>query len=123
MIKCADELRSLCRNKKEINVLKREILRAIEQKLINTNKDGQTSMLFEVPKQYPSIGNDLDSISQLIAGILEELVSGGYEVQIKADKHVYVFNIYWSAELTQCERQKISKLLNNHLVDSFNSDI
>jgi hypothetical protein len=122
MIKNANELRSLCRNKREINTIKREILYAIEQKLIETNRDGQTNIFFEVPKQYPSIGSDPDAITQIVAGVLAELVEGDYDVQIRSGQNVYIFSIRWSAELPAHERQKISKLLKNHLVEDFDND-
>lgn len=122
MIKNANELRSLCRNKREINIIKREILHAIEQKLIETNRDGQSNILFEVPKQYASIGNDPDAIAQIVAGVLGELVDGDYDVKIKPGENVYIFYIRWSAELPTHERQKITKLLRNHMVDDFESD-
>jgi hypothetical protein len=116
MIKPADELRTVSRNKRVIKTEIREIVKAMEHQMVGANRDGRTSIDFKVPKTYMSVGEDIDSIILIVSGVLKELVDGDYDVKILDLNHSYLFTIRWESELTTIDRRGILKFLGKHMV-------
>lgn len=117
MIKSASDLRSMARNKKYINIEIREILKAMEMKMIDANKDGRCSIFFDVPKNYSTVGSDFDSTIAIITGVISELKKCGYRVQISDRRAIYVFRIEWAVVITESDRAEMMKTIHRHTVD------
>lgn len=115
MIKTADAMRESSRSKIAINAEVREILRAIEGKAAEANKEGRNHIEFPIPKQYVSFPNDKDATLMINATVVRELKSANYGVTIYDIKHSLLLDIRWVAELTVAERMRMEKLLDEHM--------
>lgn len=115
MIKSADAMRESSRSKIAINAEVREILRAIESKAAEANKEGRNNIEFPIPKQYVSFPNDRDAALVINATVVRELKTGNYIVTIYDIKHSLLLDIRWVAELTVADRMRMEKLLEEHM--------
>lgn len=123
MIRPAGSLRETSRNKTAINGQVKEILKAMEAQMAIANKEGRNNIEFPVPKQYTAFPNDKDAELLIIATVLRELEAGDYKVKITNLKNdTFLFNIRWIAELTDSERLKMIKLLNEHMTRNDSSE-
>lgn len=124
MIKSADAMRESSRSKIAINAEVREILRAIEGKAADANKEGRNHIEFPIPKQYVSFPGDKDATLVINATIVRELKAANYGVTIYDIKHSLLLDIRWVAELTAAERMRMEKLLEEHMarVEDCNGD-
>lgn len=115
MIKSADDMRESSRSKIAINAEVREILRAIEGKVAEANKEGRNHIEFPIPKQYVSFPNDKDATLMINATVVRELNAANYGVKIYDIKHSLLLDVRWVAELTSAERMRMEKLLEEHM--------
>lgn len=116
MIRSAASLRETSRNKKAINMQVKEILDTMQTKMGEANKEGRTNIEFPVPKQYVAFPNDHDAELMIIAGVLRELKTQDYTVEITDISHSLLFDIRWLADLTTVDRERMVKLLREHMV-------
>lgn len=116
MIRPASSLRDSSRNKKAINGQIKDILDAMQVKMAEANKEGRCNIEFPVPKQYVSFPNDSDSELMIIAGCLRELKQQEYNVEITDIGHSLLFDIRWLADLTDVDRERMKRLLAEHMV-------
>lgn len=115
MIKTADAMRESSRSKIAINSEVREILRAIESKIAEANKEGRNNTEFPIPKQYSAFPGDDDAALVINATIVRELKAANYGVVIRDIRHSLLLDIRWVAELTAAERIRMEKLLEEHM--------
>jgi hypothetical protein len=115
MIKSADEMRESSRSKIAIKAQIREILRAIESKISEANKEGRNNISFPIPKKYVAFPGDADAALLINAGLVRELTAAAYDVVIRDIDHSLLLDIRWVAELTSVERARMEKLLEEHM--------
>jgi hypothetical protein len=94
----------------------KEILDAMQSKMIDANKEGRNNIEFPVPKQYTTFPNDHDAELTIIATVLRELKAQDYSVTITDIKHSLLFDIRWLSDLTDAERERMKRLLSEHMV-------
>lgn len=116
MIRSASSLRESSRNKKAINGQIKDILDAMQVKMAEANKEGRCNIEFPVPKQFVAFPNDPDSELMIIAGCLRELKQQEYNVEITDIGHSLLFDIRWLADLTDVDRERMKRLLSEHMV-------
>jgi hypothetical protein len=123
MIRPAGSLRETSRNKTAINGQVKEILKAMEVRMADANKEGRNNIGFDVPMQFTAFPNDHDAELLIIATVLRELKAGDYRVKITKQKNdTLLFDIRWIAEMTDIEREKMKRLLVEHMAREESDD-
>lgn len=110
--------KSLCDNsfmRRMIVPAAREVLSAIERMASDATKEGRGHIEFDVPKVYPTIGDDPVSVLAVNAMILRELIDAGYTVAIRDCEHSLLFTITWSIELGDRDIRAMEALLTKHM--------
>ena len=116
LIRSAEDLRGQSFQRRVIIPAARDVLNAIEKAATDATKEGVGFISFPVPKVYPAIGDDQQSITAVNATVLNELVLGGYKVSINELEHALLFNISWSTDLNARELDTMTRLLERHTV-------
>jgi len=119
MIKTAEELRLSSKRLDSINYEVKDVLGAMQVEMVNANKEGRSSIDFQVPKTYSSVGDNENDIKKIATYVLRELIDNGYRVKIyDIGDGPYLYNISWSIKISKAEKQDLNELLDKHIVKS-----